>query len=197
MLLFAESVTTTDLGMVVLSIFIILSIVEKVKALLWPNRTVQEEFVRQGELTSIKNDAKENFREMNSRFDDQDEFVRQVDISSFKEEVKQELRDLATQISGLVPRTEFTRVETQLVEISKEHKELREYTQARIHELTSKMHEIQLRIEVLHRDSQRDLERSTDKILTQIERLTDRKVDRPIVERPTILDAGGNLIKPH
>lgn len=165
MLLFAESVTTNDLGMVLLAFLVLITLIEKAKLLLWPTRTVQEEY------------------------------VRKADLDAFKNEMKNDIQTMTTQITVLVPRTEFTRLESQLGEISKEYKELREYTHTRIHELTTKMHEIQLRMEVLHRDSQRDLERSTDKIITQIERMTGRGFDANAVGRPTILAPDGTLIK--
>lgn len=82
-----------------------------------------------------------------------------------------EFQELKTTLANYVTRVELQRIEQQLTNLHTEHKELSKYTHTRVHEMMNSINQVQVRLEVLHRDIHKDIEVVASTILGRIDGL--------------------------
>ena len=134
----AHGASAVDVGIVITALATILLLIERVKAIFWPEKTLQEEFVRHAELDKFKAEQAVTFNELKARME------------------------------TFVTRLELQRLEAQLTLLSSDQKDQAKASALKYDDLCKSISEVRITIEQVRREIRVETDSVADKVVSRL-----------------------------
>lgn len=157
-LLFAEaeaktSVSFADIGMVLTALAVILLVIDRVKTIFWPSKPMDEEYVRKAELSQELTEIKTS----HSKY-----------VDDLKIDSNDQIKDLKEKMETFVTRLELQRLESQILVLVNDHKDLVKWTATKYDDMSRSISDLRVSIEQVRREIRVETDNAADKIIRHI-----------------------------
>lgn len=140
MSIFSEgSVSPQDIGVLILSVSVLVIMADRIKALFFPNKSIDQEL------------------------------VRKADLAEYKTNLMSLLATYVSRLEMQKLESKFEILSDNQKTIADSHKALGDFTQKNVQDLLEKINAIAIRIEVMHRDISKEVGASGEKVIARLE----------------------------